>query len=138
MDSVIAAAASAGAQAELPRQLLDPMHRQLELVQDVIEREQRVQKQLATRLVGPVDAVFDLLEESAQMLRRQGDALEAAAAALADTATLVKAQAELFQRTIGVMREPVEMAKSAAGLERRRSSGRSAGRKRPSSSSSSS
>ena len=76
MDSVVASAASLGGRAELPRQLLEPMQRQLELVQEVIERERRLQKQLAGHLLAPVDAIFDLLEESGLMLRRQAEALE--------------------------------------------------------------
>ncbi len=31
----------------------------------------------------------------------------------------MKTQAELFDRTIGVLREPAELAKQAAGLDRR-------------------
>ncbi len=119
MDSVVASAASVGSRAELARQLLEPMQRQLELVQEVIERERRLQKQLAGHLIAPVDAIFDLLEESGLMLRRQADALSAAGRALEETAGLVKSQAELFERTIGALREPAEVAKAAAGLDRR-------------------
>jgi sigma54-dependent transcription regulator len=98
MDSVVASAAQVGGRAELPRQLLEPMQRQLELVQEVIERERAIQKQLAGRVFAPVDAIFDLLEESGLVLRRQAEALEAAGRALEDSARLVKAQAELFAR----------------------------------------
>jgi hypothetical protein len=119
MDSVVASAVSAGGRTELPRQLLEPMQRQLELVQEVIERERRLQKQLAGRIVAPLDAVFDLLEQSGLMLRRQAEALATAGRALEETATLMKTQAELFERTIGVLREPAELAKEAAGLDRR-------------------
>ena len=118
MDSVIASAASTGGGA-LPRQLGEAMQRQLELVQDVIERERAAQKHLAAHLVAPVDAVFDLLDQTAVTLRRQAEALETAGQALEETARLVKNQAELFERTIGALREPAELAKAAAGLERR-------------------
>ena len=119
MDSVVASAASVGGRAELPRQLLEPMQRQLELVQEVIERERTLQKQLASQLFRPVDGLFDLLEQSGLMLREQAQALEAAGRALEETAGLVKSQAELFERTIGALRQPAELAKQAAGLERR-------------------
>ena len=72
MDSVVASAVSAGGRAELPRQLLEPMQRQLELVQEVLERERRIQKQLAGHLLAPVDAIFDLLEQTGGMLRGRG------------------------------------------------------------------
>jgi hypothetical protein len=117
MESVVASAASVGGRAELPRRLLEPMQRQLELVQEVLER--RLQKQLAGHLIAPVDATFDLLEENGLILRRQAEALETAGHALQETARLVKRQAELFDRTIGVLREPAERAKVAAGLDRR-------------------
>ena len=119
MDSMVASISSAGSHAELPRQLLEPMQRQLELVQEVIERERRLQKQLAGHVLSPIDAIFDLLAESGLMLRRQAEALEAAGQALEETAGLVKNQAELFERTIGALREPTELARAAAGLERR-------------------
>jgi hypothetical protein len=119
MESLVTSAASLGGRAELPRQLLEPMQRQLELVQQVIEREQRLQHEVATRLAAPVDAVFDLLEESAATFAKQAEALTAAGRALEDTAGLVRRQAELFENTVQALREPTELAKAAAGLERR-------------------
>jgi hypothetical protein len=119
MDSLVASAASVGGRAELPHQLLEPMQRQLELVQEVIERERRLQTQLAGHVFAPFDVIFDLLEESGSTLRRQAEALEAAGRALEETAGLVRSQAELFERTIGVLREPAGRARAAAGLDRR-------------------
>lgn len=132
MDSVVASATSVAGRSELPRQLLEPMQRQLELLQEVIERERRLQSELVGRLVAPVDAVFDLLEESETALRRQAEALEAAGRALEETAGLMKAQAEVFGQAIGALRQPAELAKAAAALERRprRSSG--GGKRKPS------
>ncbi len=123
MEGMIASAATLGGRAELPRQLVDPMQRQLELLEEVIERERRLQRQVTGRLVAPFDLIFDLLEENGLMLRRQAEALEAAGHALQDAAGLVKTQAELFERTIGVLRQPTELAKAAAGMERRQKRG---------------
>jgi hypothetical protein len=120
MESVVDSATSLGGKAELPRQLLGPMQRQLELVQEVLERERALQREVAGRLIAPVDAIFDMLEQSGLMLRKQAEALEAAGQALEETAGLVKTQAELFERAMGALREPAELAKSAAGLERRK------------------
>ncbi len=119
MESVLASAASVSGGAELRRHLLEPMQRQLELMQEVIERERRVQTQLAGHLFAPVDAVFDLLEQSGAMLRAQAEALQTAGHALEETARLVKTQAELLERAIHSLRQPAELAKTAAGLERR-------------------
>ena len=119
MDSMIASAASTAGRSGLPGDLLGAMQRQLELVQEVIERERRLQSELAARIVAPVDAVFDLLEETGVTMRRQAEALEAAGRALEETAALMKRQAEVFERTIGMLREPAELAKAATGLDRR-------------------
>jgi chromosome condensin MukBEF complex kleisin-like MukF subunit len=120
MNSLVSSAASEVTnRAEIPRQLLEPMQRQIELVQEVIERERNLQRELAGRVIAPVDAIFNMLEETGVMLRKQAETLEAAGRALEETAGLVKTQAELFDRTIGVLREPTELAKVAAGLERR-------------------
>ena len=120
MESVVAAAASVPGPSELPRQLLEPMQRQLELVQEVIERERRLQKELARHVAAPIDAIFRLLEESGTTVRRQAEALEAAGGALAETAALMRHQAEIFERTVELLEQPAELAKAAAGLERRR------------------
>jgi hypothetical protein len=119
MDSVLASAASLAGRSELPRRLLEPMQRQLELVQEVLERERRLQKELASQLIAPVDALFDLLEQSGATLRKQAETLEAAGRGLEETAALMKTQAELFEQTIGTLRQPAELAKAAAGLDRR-------------------
>jgi ABC-type transporter Mla subunit MlaD len=119
MDSVVASAASVGSRTEIPRQLLEPMQRQIELLQEVIERERALQREITGRVLAPVDAIFDLVEESGQVLRRQAEALESAGRALEDTARLVQTQAELFEHAIGALRQPTELAKVAAGLPRR-------------------
>ncbi|MBV8953707.1 MAG: hypothetical protein JO153_17840 [Solirubrobacterales bacterium] len=121
MDSMVAAASSVGGRAELPSQLLQPMQRQLELVQEVIERERRLQQQLTSRVLEPFDAIFDLLESSGQTLRRQAEALEEAGRSLEQTAGLVRTQAEMFERTIAALRQPADLARAATGLERRTS-----------------
>ena len=119
MESMLGSAASVAGRAEVPRQLAEAMQRQLELLQEVMERERRLQREVAALVVAPVDAVFDLLQESSAALRKQATALEAAGQALDETAALVKSQAELFERTLGTLRKPTEAAKAAAGLERR-------------------
>ena len=119
MESVIGSAASAAGRTQLPRDLLGAMQRQLELAQEVIEREQGLQRELAGRILAPVDAVFDLLEETGQTLRRQAEALEAAGRALEESAGLMKRQAELFERTIATLRQPADLARAATGLDRR-------------------
>jgi len=85
----------------------------------VLERERRLQREVVGRLLGPADAIFDLLEQSGAAMRQQAEALEEAGRALEQTAALVKTQAELFERTVRVAREPTELAKAAAGVKPR-------------------
>jgi len=123
MDSLIASAQSAAGSSDLPHDLLSAMRRQLELVQEVIERERRLQQQLTGRFVAPMDAVFDLLEETGATLRRQAEALEAAGRALEETAGLMQHQAKLFEHTISVLRQPAELAKAVSGVASRKGAG---------------
>ena len=135
MESALSTAASAAGRPDLPRELLGAMQGQMAQMQRVVDRERLLGSELAARILGPVDAVFDLLEESGATLRTEAEALESAGRALQETAGLMKRQAELFEQTIGALREPAELAKVAAGLARRpgASSGakRSAAAKRP-------
>jgi hypothetical protein len=105
MDGVIASAAATTGRTDLPGDLLGAMQRQLELVQELVERERRLQGELAGRLLGPVDAVFDLLEDAGATMRGQAEALQAAGRALEDSAGLMK------------------LAKVATGTRRRASKG---------------
>lgn len=119
LDAVTSAVGSVAGRAELPEQLQSAMQRQLELVGELIERERRLQAEIAEQLIAPVDSVFALLEQSGATLQRQADALDAAGRAIEETAALMRSQAEIFERTVGTMRRPAEMARSAAGIERR-------------------
>jgi hypothetical protein len=120
MESVLSSAASAAGRADIPNELLGAMQRQVELVQEVVERERRAQSDIASRLLGPVDAVFDLLEESGATIRAQAEALESAGRALEESAGMMKRQAETFERAIATLRQPVELAKGSAARRRAR------------------
>ena len=139
MDAATGSLGSLGDHVTAPHELLETMRRQLELVQELINRERRLQSQAADQLLAPIDAAFNLLEASGETLRKQAEALDAAGQALEQSARLVTSQAELFERAIGVLREPSDRARAAIGLERRtdpadrhRSGGREPGEHRPS------
>jgi hypothetical protein len=118
LDSAAATAISATERAGVPRPLLDAMQRQVDLVQDLVERERRLQRDVTGRLIAPFDAAFDLLEGTGATLRRQAEALGAAGRALEETAALMQGQAELFERTVGALRQTTDLARAASGLER--------------------
>jgi hypothetical protein len=119
MDSIVGSATSVAGRSQVPRDLLRASQRQLELLQEVVDRERRLQRELAALVIAPVDAVFDLLEETGQTLRLQAEALESAGRALEDTAGLMKRQSERFERTVGALRQPADLAKAAAGVGKR-------------------
>src|SRR6478752_7253202 len=99
--------------------LLAPLRAEIAVLRELIERERRLQRQVTGQVLAPVDALFDLLQETGSMLERQAEALEAAGTALAETAALVKAQAALFERTVGTLRRPVDLAKTVARVEKK-------------------
>ena len=131
MQAIAGAAKGAAGRAELPKALLTPMQRQLELLQEVVERERTLQGELAGRLLDPIDAVFDLLEESGKTFRAQAEALEQAAAALEQTAALMQTQAEIYDGTIKALREPAALARRVAGAKPRRGGSRGGKKKKP-------
>lgn len=125
MESAVSSAASAAGRPDLPRELLGAMQNQMAQMQRVVDRERLQGSELAARILAPIDAVLDLLEEGGATLRREAEALETAGRALQETAGLMKRQAELFEQTIGALREPAALAKAAAGLDRRSRKARS-------------
>jgi hypothetical protein len=111
-------AVGAAAGGNVAHQLVAPLRRQAELFQEVLEAERRVQRELVGRALAPLDAAFDLLEESGAALREQAEAIEHAAQALQQAAALMRTQAELFERTIRTVREPSRIVESVVGLDR--------------------
>ena len=90
---------------------------------ELLHGGQRIVGSVTARVVAPVDAVFDVLEESGAAMRSQAEALQAAARALDETAALVRTQAEIYERAIHTLRQPTEMVKSAVGPDRRHRAG---------------
>ena len=113
-------ASTAGGGSDAARQLLSPLQRQAELLQEILETERRRQREILAWALQPLDAAFDLVEQSGAAMRGQAEAMEHAAEALEQTAVLMKTQAELFEHTIQILREPSKRLESAAGIEPRR------------------
>ena len=123
MQAITGAARGAAGRSELPKALLTPMQRQLELVQEVVERERKLQAEVLGRLLEPMDSVLDLLEESGKTFRAQADALEEASAALEQTAKLMQTQAEIYDKAIRTLREPAALARRVSGAKPRKRAG---------------
>ena len=84
-----------------------------------------LQADILGRLLDPMDGVLNLLEESGKTFRAQADALAEASAALEQTATLMRTQAEIYESTIRAFREPTELARRVSGAKPRPRDGRS-------------
>src|SRR3954470_5434358 len=123
-------------QSVIPKQLLGPLQRQADLIQDVLERERRLQSEVLGYAFAPFDAVFDLLEQSGTTFRRQAEGLEQAARPPQETAVLMKTQADIFEAGVRAIREPTDLARSVAGLEKRPAKKKASAPKKKSSSSS--
>ena len=129
MQSILSTAKGAAGGTDLPKAILAPMQRQLELLQEVVERERKLQAEVFGHLLDPIDAVFDLLEESGKTFRAQADALEEASAALEQVAKLMQTQAEIYDGTIKALREPANLARSVAGAKPKQRGSRSGSKK---------
>jgi len=114
MQSIAGTVRGAAGRSELPSALVAPMQRQLELVNEIVDRERALRAEVFGRLLDPIDAVLDLLEESGKTIRAQADALAEAAAALEQTAKLMQTQADAYERTIRGMREPADLARKVS------------------------
>jgi hypothetical protein len=119
MESIVSSAAAAAGRSEIAGDVVRASQRQLELLQEVVDSQQRLQGNVLNGLLAPVEAVFDLLQESGATLRKQAESMESAGRALQDTSALMKQQAELFERMIAMLRQPTDLARSATKGARR-------------------
>ena len=105
IDSVLASATSTAGGA-VPRPLLEAMQRQLDLVQDVIERERRMQKQLAAgvsfagrRSVRPARADWGDAAPPSRSARDSGTGVGGDRPARSESGGAVRADARCATRT---------------------------------------
>jgi hypothetical protein len=115
MESVVAAVASVPGGSAVGRQLLEPLTQQTELLRQAVEQQQRIQAQLVERAFAPVDAIFDLLENTGAMMREQAEALHQAAQGVERAAEVTRMQAELFEGATRAARLPSDAVRSVAG-----------------------
>jgi hypothetical protein len=121
VEGVVGVISGAAGRSDAAKALLGPLQRQAELFQQLVEREQRLQRELLDRAFEPYDAVFDLLEGSSAVMREQAEAMEQAAAAVERAAALMRRQAELFATATRTARLPGDVLRQAAGGTPRRS-----------------
>ena len=101
-------------QAEVTRALIGPLQRQAELLEETLQRQMRFERDLAGRVLEPVNVVFDALAQTSSAMRTQAEAMQAASAALKQAGDLLEMQATMIERATGAMRDPTAFLRSAA------------------------
>jgi hypothetical protein len=108
-----AAAPLTGPTAELARQLLGPLQRQGELVEEVLRRQAQFDKRLVGQMLAPATVLLDVLDQTAAAMRNQAKAFDLAATSFKQSAELLELQAGLMERAARTLRDPAELVRSA-------------------------
>ena len=90
------------------------------MMQSVLERERELQRDLLGRAFEPFDAPSAFWSRAGRRCASRRSAIEHAAKSLEQAAALMKTQADLFERTIRIMREPSRRIESAMGVDPQR------------------
>jgi hypothetical protein len=102
------AASLVSAPAGLAGDLLGPLQRQAELLEQVLQRQIDFERALA-----PARAALDLVDQAASTMRAQATAFRAASLSFGQAAELLEQQAEIIERAGGTLRDPVAALRSA-------------------------
>jgi ABC-type transporter Mla subunit MlaD len=93
--------------------LLEPMQKQAEQVQRVLERQLEFERDLVTRAIAPARATLEMAEQAAIAYRAQAKAFSAAAASFGQLADLMEQQAEIVERVGVAVRDPLSALRAA-------------------------
>ena len=110
-----AAAPVAGVSEDVVRQMIAPLQRQAELLEDALSRQMAFEKDLAGRVLAPMNAVLGLVDQSAAAMRSQAQAFDAASEAFKRSAQLLEVQASLLEEAGRSLRDPTRALKAAGG-----------------------
>ncbi len=93
--------------------LLEPMQKQAEQVQRVLERQLEFERDLVTRAIAPARATLEMAEQATIAYRAQAKAFRAAAASFGQVAELMEQQAEIVERVGTAVRDPLSALRAA-------------------------
>jgi ABC-type transporter Mla subunit MlaD len=99
--------------AEKASELLEPMQRQAEQVQRVLERQLEFERDLVSRAIAPARATLEMAEQATIAYRAQATAFRAAAASFGQLAELMEQQAEIVERVGATVRDPLSALRAA-------------------------
>jgi ABC-type transporter Mla subunit MlaD len=94
-------------------ELLEPMQKQAEQVQKVLERQLEFERELVSRAIAPARATLEMAEQATIAYRAQATAFRAAAASFGQLAELMEQQAEVVERVGGAVRDPLAALRAA-------------------------
>ena len=112
-------AASPITEQELVKQLIGPLQRQAELLEQGLQRQLDFEKEMLGRLTAPVTGALGVLDQATAAMRAQADAFNAAAASFKTAAELLDVQAGLLETAGQSLRDPLGAVKGAAESVRR-------------------
>jgi hypothetical protein len=94
-------------------ELLEPMQRQAEQIQRVLERQLEFERDLVTRAIAPARATLEMAEQATIAYRAQATAFRAAAASFGQLAELMEQQAEIVENVGKAVRDPLSALRAA-------------------------
>ncbi len=110
-----AAASLASGPAGVASDLLRPLQRQAELLQEVLERQLDFERELVGRAVAPLRATLELVDQATGTLHAQATSFRAASKTFGQLADLMDQQADLLERAGATMRDPLATFRSTSG-----------------------
>lgn len=103
---------------ELVKQLLGPLQRQAELLEQALQRQLDFEREVLGRISAPITGALDILDQTTAAMRAQADAFNAAAASFKTAAELMDVQAGLMETAGQSLRDPLGAIKGAADAVR--------------------
>ena len=105
----VAASLAAGAAGDLVR----PLQHQAELLQQLLQRQLEVERELVGRAIAPLHAAQNLVDQATGTFRAQATLLRVAPKTFGQLAGLMDQQADLLERAGTLMRDPLTAFRSA-------------------------
>jgi hypothetical protein len=102
-------------QSDLLKQVIGPLQRQAELLEQAVQRQVDFEKEMIGRFLTPAGVMLDMLEQTSTAMEAQAKAFDAAAASFKRAAEMLELQASLLEQVLSSLRDPVGALKSAGG-----------------------
>ena len=90
--------------------VLGPLQRQADLIEQLIRRQVDLEQDLVRRALAPAEATMSALESAPESMRAQATAFRAAATAFNQAADLLDLQAGALEQTLAAFKAPAQLA----------------------------